>query len=109
MREHGGGVYVPLAAVGEVAAERVGVVHATGLRARLGDELARQSFESVKLPVLDLEVRYQGAASVRRKHSCLLWFSPGDVTAPILSAVTHAGCQRGNDEALQLPKGPREA
>jgi hypothetical protein len=30
----------------------------------------------------------------------------GDVTAPIVHAVTHTGCQRGNDEALQLPKGP---
>src|SRR5512141_1263590 len=75
MCEQGGGVYVSLATVGDVAAKREGVVHATRLRARLGDELQRQSFESVKLPVLDLEVRYQGAASVRRKHSCLLWFS----------------------------------
>jgi hypothetical protein len=33
----------------------------------------------------------------------------GDVTAPILHAVTHPGCQRGIDEALQLPKGPGEA
>src|SRR6185295_278924 len=76
MCEQGGGVYVSLAAVGDVAAEGEGVVHATGLRARLGDELRCQGFEGVKLPVLDLEVRYQGAASVKRKHSCLLWFSP---------------------------------
>src|SRR5512142_3223128 len=51
--EQGGGVDVSLATVGEVAAEREGVVHATQLRARLGDELLRQSFESVKLPVLN--------------------------------------------------------
>jgi hypothetical protein len=73
MCEQGGGVYVSLATVGDVAAEGEGIMHATGLRARLGDELQRQSFESVKLPILDLEVRYQGAASVKRKHSCLLW------------------------------------
>src|SRR3954468_8895670 len=57
MCEQGGGVYVSLATVGEVAAERERVVHATRLRARLGDELQRQRFESVELPVLDLEVR----------------------------------------------------
>src|SRR5688572_16447469 len=75
MCEQGGGVHVSLATVGDVAAEREGVVHATRLRARLGDELQRQSFEGVQLPVLDLEVRDQGAASIKREHSCLLWFS----------------------------------
>src|SRR3954469_9008124 len=75
MREQGGRVYVSLATVGDVAAEGESVVHAARLGARLGNELQRQSSESVKLPVLNLEVRYQGAASVRRKHSCLLGFS----------------------------------
>jgi hypothetical protein len=75
MCEHGGGIYVSFATVGDVAAEGEGVMHATGLRARLGDKLQRQSFEGVKLPVLDLEVRRQGAASVKREHTCLLWLT----------------------------------
>lgn len=50
-------------------------MNATGLRARFGDELQRQSFEGAKLPVLDLELRRQGAASVKHEHSCLLWLS----------------------------------